>query len=607
MEVRKKIRDYLKKLKTYWICSVRVMKLSFRANFWGNVFKTIGAVVTAVTPLGYSYLLKLIIDKIVFVSQHGQITDLASFWPLILGFFGLDFLNRFGWRIVTYYDQIIHLDLNHLITVKTNEKFSKLDFEQWEDSDLNDLLNKVKDSYTYRPTNFASRQIWLIQNFISIISNIIAVITLGPVFVIMILLATIPEFFIGIKFGKSAWNIHGAKSELRRDFYNTSHFLTHDRLLQEIHIFNIQNELVNRIDRLYEEFFNYQKEEVRKLLQNRLFITSLAFVVYIFIIGIIIARAITGVITVGSLSFYMGRVDGLGRSFKNMFQNLSKNFEDLLYVRDLFKLYDLEPAIDPNPKGRKVEPPFTIKFKNVWFKYSKSDEYVLKDFNLEIEPEENVALIGENGAGKTTIIKLLIRFYDVSKGEILINGVNIKELNLGSWRKQIGALFQDFNRYPYTFLENIRLGDVDKEPEKDLVDEVVKKAEATGLVEKLPKKKKTILSKRFKEGVDLSTGEWQKVALARAFFRDAPILILDEPTSSIDAETEYKIFKQIHQFEQDKTVIMISHRFSTVKDADQIYIIGDGKITESGSHRELIDKDGQYAKLFKLQAESYNL
>lgn len=601
------MKDYLEKLKTYWICSVRIMKLSFRANCWGNVFKTIGAVVTAITPLGYSYLLKLIIDKIVFVSQHGQIADLASFWPLMLGFFGLEALNRFGWRVITYYDQIIHLDLNHLLSIKTTNKLSRLNFEQWENPRLNDLVNKVRETYTYRPANFASRQIWLIQNIVSVISNIIAVVTLGPVYVLVILVATIPEFFIGIRYGRSAYNIHGAKGELRRDFYNTSHILTYDKNLPEVHIFGIQRKLVNRIDRLYKKFFDYQKEEIKKLLISQIFITAASFGIYILVIGIIIARAITGAITVGSLSFYMGRVEGLGRSFKNMFKNLSNNFEDLLYVQDLFTIYDLEPTIEPNPKGKVVEPPFKIEFKNVWFGYPSGDKPVLKDFNLTIEPKENIALIGENGAGKTTIIKLLIRFYDVDKGQILINGVDIRDLNLKSWRKQIGALFQDFNRYPYTFLENIRLGDVDKKPEKDLVNEVIKKAEAKGLVEKLPKKKKTILSKRFKGGVDLSTGEWQKVGLARAFFRDAPILILDEPTSSIDAETEYKIFKQIHEFEKDKTVVMISHRFSTVKDADKIYIIENGKISESGSHQELMEKEGKYTKLFKLQADSYNL
>lgn len=603
----KKVRDYLKKLNAYWIYSVRILKLSFQANFWGNIWKTFGAVVTAITPLGYSYLLKLIIDKIIFVSLHGQLTDIINFWPLTLGFFGLEAVNRFGWRIIFYYDQITHLDLDHLITVKTNEKFSKLNFEQWENPKLNELLNKVKESYTWRPRNFAARQIWLIQNFISIVSNIIAVFALGPIYVLVILISTLPEFFTGIKYGQSAWNIHGAKSELRRDFNNTSHFLTNDRRLQEIQIFGMQSELVNRIDRLYKEFFDYQKKEMKKLFQSKILITIFSFIVYIFTISTIITRAITGIITVGSLSFYMGRVSGLSKSLKNMFKNLSRNFEDLLYVRDLFTLFDLEPAIDPNPEGQKVEPPFEIRFKNVWFQYPNSDKYVLRNFNLSIQPKQNIALIGENGAGKTTIIKLLVRFYNVNKGQILINEVDIRDLNLRLWRKQIGALFQDFNRYPYTFLENIRLGDVDKKPEKNLVKRVVGQAEAKELVESLPKGKRTILSKRFKGGVDLSTGEWQKVALARAFFRNAPILILDEPTSLIDAETEYKIFKQIHQFEQDKTVIMISHRFSTVREADKIYVINKGKITESGSHQELMAKKGKYAKLFKLQAESYNL
>ena len=229
----------------------------------------------------------------------------------------------------------------------------------------------------------------------------------------------------------------------------------------------------------------------------------------------------------------------------------------------------------------------------------------MKNFNLIIGSGEKIALVGENGAGKSTLIKLILRFYDPTEGEILLNGVNIKEVNLNDWYKQIGALFQDFIKYQFTFKENVIYGDVAKRNDLLAIKDAIQKAGADSYLKDLPKGIDQIVGKTFEDGIDLSGGQWQKLALARAFFRDAPILILDEPTSAIDAKAEYEIFQKVGELQKDKTVIIISHRFSTVRNADRILVLEGGKIIEEGNHEKLMKKDGLYAELFNIQAQGY--
>ncbi len=559
----------------------------------------------ALTPLLLSYFLRLVIDFIIGVSQKEIVFDSNYFIRLLAFYFTFEFINRITWRVIDYFDRVIYLDFGRFLTIKTNEKFASLDFEYWEDPKLNNLLNKVRESYSWRPVNFANRQLWLVQHFVSVVSNALVIVGLGPIYFILIFFSSLPEFLVGVKFSRSVWNIHGAKGPIRRDFWNTSHYLSNNQYLPEIHILGIQKNLLSRMNRLYNQFFGYQKIEIKKMSKNRILTTIFSFAIYLLVISTILFKALMGLITIGTLSFYVSRVGALTSSFKNMFRNLSQNFEDLLYVEDLFKVFNLKEKISKNPKGVKVKPPFTIEFKNVWFKYPKSKKYVFKDFNLILKPNQKVALIGKNGAGKTTLVRLLVRFYDVDKGKILINGHDLTKINLKHWRASLGALFQDFNRYAYSVEKNVALGNVNQPFNKELFKKVLEKSGAKDFVDKLPKKGKTILSKQFEGGSDLSTGEWQKIALSRAFFRDAPLLILDEPTSAIDTKSEYDIFQQIHKFEKGKGVIMISHRFSTVRSADQIYVIDQGKIIEKGTHQQLLDRNGHYAKLFKLQAKGY--
>ncbi len=599
-------KQILKRLKIYIYYSTRMAAMAYRANSPIFLLLSFSIILVSLIPIAEAYLFKIIIDLLVEQIKSTQV-QISSFADIIAIYLLLSFSNRLFWRLIDYGDRIIYLDLGRLLTLAVNRRLANLDFAYWENPKFNNLLNKVKETYTWRPVNFANRQIWFFNNLVQVVSNIIVLITLSPFIVLLTFFSTIPEFIIGIKFSRNVWNIHGAKGDLRRDFWNTSHYLGDDNYLKEIRIFSIQKYLLGRINNLYTRFFNYQKIEIKKAFFANLGSGLIAFLATAAASIFVVSRAFLGQISIGSLNFYLGRISATYESLKGLFHNLSQNFEDLLYVEDTFKVLNLPVLVNPNPKGKKVHSPFTIEFKNITFSYPNSPKQVLKNFNLTIKDGEKIALIGENGAGKTTLVKLLCRFYDLDLGQILINGVDLRELNLPHWYQQMGALFQDFNRYAYTVKENINLGAIDRPFEKKLFFSSLRKSGSHSFVGDLPQAEETILSKQFKKGTDLSTGQWQKIALSRAFFRDAPILILDEPTSAIDAKAEHEIFKKIHDFEKGKTVIMISHRFSTVRNADKIYIIKNGQITESGTHLKLIKKNGDYAKLFNLQAAGYQV
>ncbi len=290
-----------------------------------------------------------------------------------------------------------------------------------------------------------------------------------------------------------------------------------------------------------------------------------------------------------------------------MFRNLSFIFDQSQYVQEMFAVVDTDTKVPVPTKPIKLgagKPP-RIEFREVSFTYPGSSQKVLDKFSLTVEPGQKVAFVGENGAGKTTLVKLLGRFYDIDEGEILIDGVNIKQLDLPSWYETLGVLFQDFIKYEYPLKDNIRFGNAKLAQDMAAIVEAAKQAGADSVADQLPDKYNQVLGRTFEGGIDISTGQWQKVALARGFYRDARVLILDEPTAAIDARAESEIFERVERLAENKTVLIISHRFSTVRNADKIYVIESGKIIEGGSHEELIQLKGTYATLFNLQAKGY--
>lgn len=321
----------------------------------------------------------------------------------------------------------------------------------------------------------------------------------------------------------------------------------------------------------------------------------------------VISRAIAGTITLGDLTLYGSVFLQLQGSLANLLTGLSTIYENSLFINNLFAFLELCPAISPSANGRR--PPERWRegfvFHDVSFCYPGTTRYVLRNVNLRIRPGEKVALVGENGAGKTTLVKLLVRLYDPTEGHITLDGIDLREYDLGSLQQQISVIFQDFVHYYLPARENIGFGLVEALGDSKRIVTAAQKSGAHNIISALPQGYETTLGRWFDEGHQLSLGEWQKVALARAFMRDAPLLILDEPTASLDARTEYEVFQQFSALTRDRAAVLISHRFSTVRMADHIVVLEQGQIVEEGSHKELLEQNGLYATLFNMQAEKY--
>jgi ATP-binding cassette subfamily B protein len=316
---------------------------------------------------------------------------------------------------------------------------------------------------------------------------------------------------------------------------------------------------------------------------------------------------ITGALSIGGLTFLLGSIRQLGSVLQNVIRRFNIVSQGSLYLHDFFEFFTIKPRITQAPNARSVPNPIKtgFTFENVGFKYSNSNRWASRHLNFTLNAGEKLALVGENGAGKTTLVKLLVRLYDPTEGRITLDGHDLREYNLDELRAHIGIIFQDFLRYQMTASENIAVGNIREKENEDLIKHSSQQSLANTIIERLPGKYDQMLGRHFNEGVELSGGEWQKIALARAYMRDAQLMILDEPTAALDARSEYEVFQRFSELTKDKTAMLISHRFSTVRMADRILVLNKGEILEIGSHEQLLEKKGHYAELFQLQAMGY--
>jgi ATP-binding cassette subfamily B protein len=314
-----------------------------------------------------------------------------------------------------------------------------------------------------------------------------------------------------------------------------------------------------------------------------------------------------GTITLGDMTLYLGIFRGSQNMFEALFYGLSELYENGLFMSNLFTFLELEPIMPIAQQPAPLPPVIAhgVEFRGVWFKYEGHDEWALRDVNLTIRPGEKIALVGPNGAGKTTLIKLLTRLYDPTQGQILLDGVDLREFDPMELRQRIGVIFQDFVRYHLAASENVGFGQIEALDDQERIVGAAEKSGAHALIQRLPEGYATTLGRWFNQGRDLSGGEWQKIALARAFMRDCEVIVLDEPTAALDAENEMRVFEQFRALTADKIAVLISHRFSTVRMADRIFVVENGQISEQGTHADLLLLGGTYARLFSLQAESY--
>ena len=435
------------------------------------------------------------------------------------------------------------------------------------------------------------------------------VITAFPLVVPLIMIATIPSYLAWDRTRKKTWTFYTKRRSLmvRITQYVKSLLFT-DSTSKEVAIFKTGSVLIAKIKKHQSKYFSSFDRANNPRMIEIILARIVQFLVFVYTQYLNLSAVLVRTLSLGQFTLIFQQTYNLATSSEDILNQYSSISARNKHLDLFFNFINTERKVplpdSPKPIRREPLPP-VIEFNNVSFRYPGTKKDILKEFNLKIISGEKIALVGENGAGKTTLIKLLLRFHDVSGGEILINGTNIKEVDLDEWHKLTGALFQDFIKYQFTFKENVYLGNLNESGNIDLFEESIRKSGADTYLSNLPKGKNQVLGKMFEGGVDLSGGQWQKLALARAFFRNAPILILDEPTSAIDAKAEYEIFQRVQKLQEDKTVIIISHRFSTVRNADRILVLSEGKIIEEGNHKELMSNNGLYEELFTIQAQGY--
>lgn len=524
-------------------------------------------------------------------------------------YFFITILSNFFGFVSNYIKKISAEELNKNISALVLDKICELDVIQFDNSKIYDDIQKVNEESGSRFMSFLGTTTEFVKNIISLVGNITIFMTFSPAIIILCLICTIPTFFINFKLTSKEFTLYNKRFEDKRLALYLKSICIKNENIKEMKILGIGKYFKKIIVDIYEKYINEDKL-IRKDFLKILTLADILESTPIYILNIYtLIIGIKQKLTIGNITMYISTIESFKYSINSILMGVIDIYEEKLYIESLLSLLELKPISNKLDEKRKRE--FNkefknIEFKNVWFKYPGAIDFALKNINIRIEKGKSYALVGMNGSGKTTLIKLLSMLYLPTEGDIYIDSVNIKEFNKESIYKNIGVIFQDFLRYPLDVAKNIGIGNIANIENINMIKNMAVKSGANEFVENLPRKYNTQLQKEWTEGVDLSLGEWQKLAISRAFMADSSILILDEPTASLDAVAECEIFKTFKDMIDGKTSILIAHRFSTVKLADKIFVIKDGVIIEEGSHEELIEINGLYENLYSIQAEVYN-
>jgi ATP-binding cassette subfamily B protein len=586
--------------------SRRLFGIVWHENKRASIESVISVSIPGLVPFISAYLYAQIINFIIRdVAGHHQ--PYGHLYLLIALRIILLFIQDLAITAQRHSDIVINTLLPLVFSQQIMNQLAVIDVGMLEDSDFQNRFQSIKENSTWRPRSMYIDLIYSLQNIIQLMVAAASLLFLNWIFAIVIVLTAIPTFIYQSRTAHSVWSIWDTNSTYRKRYSYIYYNLQDVRSIKEFKVFRLGPYFAAQATALGKKFAN----ENMKAINNELVLGICANFVNVLGYGLveiyIFLRTIGKHLSIGSLTYYTTVLLNFQAGTNGLFANVSQLFDNTQYIAELFDVLDIKPTIvspsDAIKLPANVAP--TIEFSHVSYSYPQNDHKVLDDFSLVIKPGEKIAFVGENGAGKTTLIKLLCRFYDVDEGQILISGIDIKQLDLVSWYDHIGVLFQDFLKYSYSLRDNIWFGKVTSPAVPEQIIAAAQQSGADAVKDTLKHGYKQMLGPTFEDGLDLSTGQWQKVALARGFYRNAPILVLDEPTAAIDAKAEHEIFQKVEQLTADKTAIIISHRFSTVRNADTIYVIKDGKISESGSHQELMRINGTYAGLFNLQAEAY--
>ena len=567
----------------------------------------------AFLPVGQAWIAKLIVDTVVAaIAQNGTVQSgaQAGFWavlPYLTIEFVLVLLQAGNTQARALAEHVLHSQINLSINGRIVRKALELDLSHFENAEYYDKLENARREADWRSLAIVNGGFYLLQNLLTLLSYSVLLIRFSWLLAVILFIATIPTFIVQNKFAELRFRVLSWRAPESRRLSYLEYLLTNLDAVKEIKLFGLGESFLNRYTKLFSTFLEEDEAIARKRSLASFGWGMLSTLTYYGAYAWIVFRAVAGAITLGDMTLYLNVFRGSQGMFQGILKGVSDLYENGLFMSNLFAFLALEPQMATAKNALPVPKKFKqgIEFRNVSFHYAGQSGLALHNVNLIIRPGEKIALVGLNGAGKTTLIKLLTRLYDPTEGQILLDGVDLREYDLAAWRRQIGVIFQDFVRYHLKASENIGLGQIELMEDRPRIEDSAQKSGASSVIERLPDKYDTTLGRWFSKGRDLSGGEWQKVALARAFMRECELLVLDEPTAALDAENELRVFQQFRELIAEKSAVLISHRFSTVRMADRIFVIEDGTINEQGTHEELLARGGTYARLFTLQAESY--
>ncbi len=561
-------------------------------------------ILNALLPVAIAYVGKRIVDAVVTAMNTSEDPTEALTWVAVE--LGLILVNHISGQAIGYYGQLLRARLAMHVDQLIFEKALRLSVMHFEDADFMDMLERARKESGWRPVEMITHGLRLGRNVLTLVGYAVLLAQFSGWAVVALALAGLP-FLAETKYASEQYAIHLRRTSRERQAYYMQQLLTSDYYVKEVKLFSLGPELLRRHRDLHEGFY----DEDRAFAFRRggavtllgVLSTGVFYGIYVLVVGATIIKEIT----LGDMTLYLTVFRQGQSAFQGAMSSIARAWEDNLYMNNLFEYLALE---DDDIVETVLDDEFdegsapAINFENVSFQYPGSARPALDNINLQIQPGETVALVGPNGAGKTTLVKLLVGLYGLNEGNILIDQDNVADMDRGELRRRIGVLFQDFVHYHFSAAENVGLGWLPKLDDRDAIVRAASDAGADGIIESLPESYDTMLGRWF-GGEQLSIGQWQRMALARAFMRRSKVLILDEPTASIDAEGEHEIFQRFGELKEDATCILITHRFSTVRMADRIVVLEGGTIVEEGTHDELLAADGLYAKMFNLQADGY--
>jgi ATP-binding cassette subfamily B protein len=562
-------------------------------------------VASALIPLATLAVSKWIIDIVVAIVKHpGPIPN--QIWWLLGAEFALAGANNILGRAIDYTDARLADEFTREVSLRVMQHAAKLDLANFEDPAFHDVLERARLQATDRigMLNSMGR---LVLQVITLVSLSIGVVVYSPWLFLILVVCVVPAFVGESHFAFLGYSLAHSLTPIRRELDYLRILGTSKESAKEVKMFRLGPHLHQRYAELTDDVIRRNRKLTRRRLLWGSVLAVMGSVGYYGAYAYLVWRTLLGEISVGTLTFLAGAIAGSSVQLQSVFSLVSHVSDQALFLTDLLEFLAVEPAIRSKPQAlpvpRRIRSGF--EFRDVSFHYPGSDRMILRNLNFRIEPGEHVALVGENGQGKTTLVKLLARLYDPTGGAILLDGVDLRDYDVEALHHEIGIIFQDFVRYDMPARLNIGVGRISELHHDETLWAAAKKSRADGMLARFHPGLEQMLGRRFEGGVDLSGGEWQKFALARAYLRDAQVLILDEPTAALDAVAEYEVFSRFADLARDKMALLISHRFSTVRRSDRIVVIEDGGIREEGTHDELVGTGGQYAKLFHLQAANY--